>query len=294
MRKNPFAKRYRPAWVAAAFVLVLTLTFTVPPLRAVAENFLALFRVQTIEFVEFNPLNLPDDQTLESAAVEIERLLNEEAVFEQKGETQTVDAATARSLVAFPVRLPGALEDDVHQIDVQPGVHIAMQVDLARIRTLLEGLGYQNIALPDSLEGADVGVDIEPSVTASYGACSSQARDDCTLFIQMRSPNVTAPPELDVEQLGQLYLRMLGMTAREAARFSKNIDWTTTLVVPIPSDQTKYEDVAVDGVMGTFIQARNQKQSPEYALMWLKDDVVYALIGSGNKSSALDIAASLK
>jgi len=84
------------------------------------------------------------------------------------------------------------------------------------------------------------------------------------------------------------------MTAREAARFSKNIDWTTTLVVPIPSDQTKYEDVAVDGVMGTFIQARNQKQSPEYALMWLKDDVVYALIGSGNKSSALDIAASLK
>jgi len=202
MRKNPFAKRYRPAWVAAAFVLVLTLTFTVPPLRAVAENFLALFRVQTIEFVEFNPLNLPDDQTLESAAVEIERLLNEEAVFEQKGETQTVDAATARSLVAFPVRLPGALEDDVHQIDVQPGVHIAMQVDLARIRTLLEGLGYQNIALPDSLEGADVGVDIEPSVTASYGACSSQARDDCTLFIQMRSPNVTAPPELDVEQLG--------------------------------------------------------------------------------------------
>jgi hypothetical protein len=110
----------------------------------------------------------------------------------------------------------------------------------------------------------------------------------------MPSPNVTAPPELDVEQLGQLYLRMLGMSQREAIRFSRNIDWTTTLVVPVPSTEAKYEDVRVDGVTGTFIQARDPDDGPEYVLMWLKDDIVYALIGSGDKASALEIARSLE
>ncbi|MBN1877405.1 MAG: zf-HC2 domain-containing protein [Anaerolineae bacterium] len=296
MFKNLFSRRYRPMWGAITMVLLLTLSLTFAPVRTLASNFLALFRVQKIQFVEFNPLNLPDDETLESAAMEIDRLINEEAIVEQSGETQTVDEATARTMAAFPVRFPNALTE-VHQIDVQPATHIEMQVDLPRIQALFDAMGYDEIDLPESLDGAVVGVDIDTSITASYGACSSQDKDDCTLFIQMLSPNVSAPPELDVEQLGQLYLQMLGMSASEAKRFSQNIDWTTTLVVPIPSDQVKYEDVSVDGVKGSFAQTRRsggEEKPLEYALMWVKDDIVYALIGSGDKASALEIARSLE
>ena len=293
MLNKLFSKRTRPVWAAVTLTLLLAFFLTFQPVRTLASNFLALFRVQEIKFIAFDPLNLPDQQTLESAAFKMEDFVMDEVVIEEQGEPQTVDAATAKTLVDFPVRFPSNLEP-VHQIDVQPSIHVAMQVDLARVQALLGELGYANIDLPDSLDGTEVSVDIAPSVTASYGACVSEAKDDCTLLIQMPNPNINAPEDLDVDQLGLLYLQMLGMSSREAVRFSKNVDWTTTLVVPIPTTAANYEDVVIDGVSGTFIQGKTTQSHGEYVLMWVKDDIVYGIAGFGDKASALAIAASLE
>jgi hypothetical protein len=178
-----------------------------------------------------------------------------------------------------------------------------MQVDLPRIRALLSELGYGDVALPNALDGAEIRIDFATTVLAEYGECASASvegqrttRRNCTMLLQMPSPDVSAPPELDLDQLGQAYLQLLGLSSEEATRFSERVDWTTTLVVPSPSSMNlNYQDVNVDGVDGTLIRPPRRRGQPEpYMLMWVKDGIVYSLSGSGTTQGAVRIAESLQ
>jgi hypothetical protein len=84
------------------------------------------------------------------------------------------------------------------------------------------------------------------------------------------------------------------MTPEEAAQFSQNVDWTTTLVIPIPRNGTEYQDVLVDGVEGTLIMQSERSNFPHYLLVWIKDGIVYGLTGPGMADSALEIANSME
>ena len=70
MRQNVFSRRYRPLWAATALIVVIGLLFTLAPVRTLAGNLLALFRVQQITFIEANPANLSDPEALEAAIAE--------------------------------------------------------------------------------------------------------------------------------------------------------------------------------------------------------------------------------
>ena len=83
------------------------------------------------------------------------------------------------------------------------------------------------------------------------------------------------------------------MTAEEAAQFTSNVDWTSTLVVPIPKNAASNQQVTVDGVTGTLIE-RPSDDAPQFALLWIKDGIIYTIGGLGNNSEkALEIANSL-
>ncbi len=60
MRQKIFAPRYRPAWVALGVILVLAVALAFPPVQAIANSFLGLFRVQQFSVVQINPGNLPE------------------------------------------------------------------------------------------------------------------------------------------------------------------------------------------------------------------------------------------
>jgi hypothetical protein len=112
----------------------------------------------------------------------------------------------------------------------------------------------------------------------------------------MASPSATVPDGLDVDQLGRIYLELLGMPAEEAGRLSRQIDWTTTLVLPFPHHvNLTYETAPVDGVEGTLIHSESSyRPAAEYLLTWVKGDVVYAVIGKGDHTEALELADSLE
>ena len=116
---------------------------------------------------------------------------------------------------------------------------------------------------------------------------------DCTSFIQIPSPSVDAPPDLDVNQIGEIYLQVLGMSPEEAASFSKNVDWTSTFVIPVPQYSSTNEQVPVDGVTGTLIKYRESGRQA-FLLIWVKDGIIYAFGGPGKGNDALQIVASLK
>jgi hypothetical protein len=113
------------------------------------------------------------------------------------------------------------------------------------------------------------------------------------MLLEMPSPSVDAPPDLDVARLVELGLQFTGMSAEQAKAYAASIDWTSTLVIPIPNNAATYQQVSVDGVTGTLIQ-RPSDDAPQYVLVWVKDGIIYAISALGSDSaSAINMANSM-
>jgi hypothetical protein len=152
-------------------------------------------------------------------------------------------------------------------------------------------------------------VNVSPSVTAFFGNCpdpqvteGSHHREnykqyaDCKILLQVPAPVVVAPPSLNVTELGTQMLKLFGFKEDEARKFSESIDWTTTLVVPLPIDhRMDVTDVDVNGVKGhLFVSREHGPETPAvFNLLWIRDGILYSFMGRGNTEDALAFANSL-
>lgn len=306
--QNRWLVRYRPALIAAGVVLVLGVSMAFAPVRAIANSFLGLFRVQQLQVVQVDPGDLPQQL---GSSYQLEYFMSNDVHFQQQGEDQIVGSAEeASNLAGIPVRLPPGMNGEQHLVVTSP-TQISFTVDLALVEAVLDEIGRGDISLPEEIDGAEVTVDLPAIVSASYGDCAVGDAEnypegfdpddptltltpDCTTLVQMPSPQVNAPEGLDLTQLGLAYLQLLGMAPEEAAQFSENIDWASTLVVPIPVYEASYREVAVDGVQGTLILSDQGDYGQQYMLIWIKGNIVYVLSGPGSASTAVRLADSIR
>jgi hypothetical protein len=304
-----FTPRHRRAWAVAVIMLILAASLAFPGVRAIAVDFLGLFRVEQVTVL---PINMADlTASYGSAGPRLEQIFSDNAQVEQLGEPQVaVSVAEARQLADFGLRLPSNLPDP-DQLVVSPGSRLTFTVDLARFRALLKEMNRADIILPAGLDGAIISAELPAQIIAGYGDCTtsqpvsphgsygpddprSYIEKDCILLGQMPSPTISAPPGLDIDQIGKAFLQVLGLSAEEAERISRDIDWATTLVLPIPANAT-YREVNVDGVKGTLIvESRAQARNPTYVLIWVKDEILYFIQGFGDSAKALQMANSLR
>ncbi len=305
MLSRIFARRYRAAWAAAVIILVLGISLTFPPVQAIANSFLGLFRVQQITVVQVNPGPLA--QQLGSSA-QFQSMMSNDVKIEKSSDMQAASSqAEAAQLAGMPVRLPTAIQGSP-KLEVTESGTASIKIDVTRVRALLQEIGRSDIQIPDGLNGSTITVQIPKGVTAQYGDCTfdpqkaaQQGRDpdnpsipslpNCTALVELPSPTVNAPEGLDVEKLGEAYLQVLGMSPAQAQQFAQTVDWSTTFVIPIPKNGTTFQQVTVDGVNGTLIRSDTEGQ---YLVTWVKDGIVYALSGPGSNAQALGIADSLK
>jgi hypothetical protein len=112
------------------------------------------------------------------------------------------------------------------------------------------------------------------------------------VLVQLASPTVSAPPGLDIDQIGTTFLELTGMSPEEAERFSQKVDWATTLVIPVPNYSASSE-ILVDGVLGVWVYQPERGDRSRFMLAWVKDGVVYSLSGRGTQMEAVHIANSL-
>lgn len=306
-----FNRLSRPAWVGLTIVALLFVSLAFPPVRAIANSFLGLFRVEKVAVVQF------DEQALEQrlgAGAEFEQFFADEVQFEEFGETQPVaGAAEAAALAGIPVRLPTQGIEAEPDLQVLQGSRASFVVDLPRVKALLNQLGVKDVDLPARLDGETVTLEIQRAVLASYGDCKSSLAEvegfdpdmpanrssmqHCLTLMQVHSPTVSAPQGLDIARIGEAMLQVLGMTQEEAAQFSRSVDWTTTLVVPLPRDNADYREVQVDGVSGILVKNNYRRGSPsgeDYTLIWVKDGILYSLNATGWEAGYQEIIASLK
>jgi len=296
----------RPVWVAVLIIAILSVSMAFPSVRAIANSFLGLFRVEQIRVIQVDTEKLPGQ--LESSS-QLERIFSENVEVEDRGEPKEVSSAVeASELTGIPVILPTSLGEP-EKLLVQPGGSITFQIDLELVRAVLKDIERSDIVLPDSLDGTSVRMDFQGGILTQFGNCipteaapgdpdeahnpRMTPQNECTTLMQAYSPTISAPPELDIASLGEAYLQILGMTPEEAASFSHNVDWTTTFILPIPRYSAEYQEVEVGGVTGTLITHWDRGEKA-FTILWLKNGILYALSGPGNKATALEIAGSLK
>jgi hypothetical protein len=292
---------------------VLALIFSFPATRALAGELLNLFRVQRVTVV---PIDFTGMQQLEGAVGQDISQLISESITMQKEPSDPVNVASAEEasqLAGFNVRAPEGTTPS--RISVMSGAAFTFTIDRDKAQALLNEAGRGDLVLPQEVDGADVSVNIPSSVSIAFGTCPEPSNDgeveremereattsgspgrvykDCIILAQIPSPEVSAPASLDIAKLAQIGLEFTGMTPEEAAQFTSTVDWTSTLLVPIPKNAATNQQVSVDGVTGTLIE-RPSDDAPQFALFWIKDGIIYTIGGLGNNSQkALEIANSL-
>jgi hypothetical protein len=297
----------------ASAALVITLILAFPATRALAGELLNLFRVQRVTVV---PVDFTGMEQLNGAVGQNISQLIAESITMKNEPGDPVNVATAdeaNQLAGFNVRTPQDITPS--RISVMSGASFTFTIDRAKAQALLDEAGRSDLVLPEEVDGADVSVKIPSSVSIAFGTCpepssASEAEremkretetsgspgrvyKDCIILAQVPSPEVSAPASLDIAKLAQLGLEFTGMTAEEAAQFTSTVDWTSTLIVPIPKNAASYQQVTVDGVTGTLIE-RPSDDAPQFALLWVKDGIIYSIGGLGsNSQKALEIANSL-
>jgi hypothetical protein len=185
---------------------------------------------------------------------------------------------------------------------IEPAQTAILVIDSATMNSVLEALGQKDVQIPADLDGQKITATIPASVSVEIGACPSGTdgsgripepaqNTDCKHLIQFTSPTIDAPDRFPVVQLGEAMLQVLGLSPDQAKQFSQSIDWTTTLVIPVPTGKdVTTSDVSVDGVNGTLVSS----VQGQYTIVWIKDNRIYALNGWGDPSEGLKLANILE
>jgi hypothetical protein len=291
---------FRPALAGALAVAMVAMAFTLPPVRAVAREFLDLFRVQRFAAV---PVDTERLERLQQGGVDLKALVGDQVeVLEEPQEPEAVETLElASSLAGVDVRQPAAPPSRTSFVGfavTRPGA-FRIHLDVEKVRSLAETLGVEDPHVPDAWDGATMEVHAPPAVVMRYERDESEF-----VLMQSRGPEVALPDGVDLAELGALGLQMAGMSAEEARLFAARIDWRSTLLVPIPAEGGNFREVEVQGRKGLLVSGRQPpKPGPDgtsprgrwhSVLLWSDDDRVYAAAGPGHGLEVLEMAQSLE
>ena len=308
-KETPMLKRFfasNTVRITAVAVLILALIISIPATRALADEVLNLFRVEQVTVIPVDFTGLQALNNNGALGKQFTELVSSSITMTQKpGDPITAtDATDASQKTGFTVRLPQ--NSTPSNLSVLNTASFKITVDRTKAQALLNEAGRSDLVLPDSIDGAVISVTVPASMRADFGICPDPSGNDanttgtpgrnypdCVILSEIPSPTVDAPASVDVAQLAQIGLEFTGMSSDQAAAFTSTVDWTSTLVVPIPKNAATYQQVSVDGVTGTLIQ-RPADDAPQYVLLWIKNGIVYSIGGLGsNSQQALDMANSL-
>ena len=253
----------RIAAMGLTVVVAIAVLMAFPSVRAAASDFLGLFRVKTFAPISVSPQQLAVLERLGEEGLEP----GEFVVTQEIGEPESVDSPeAAATVVGFtPKSLPN--RGELIRTYVMDGGAGHLIVDLAGARAIVEAAGADPLLLPDSLDGARVDVTVYDSVGQLY--------DNGIILMQTPSPDVNYPADVDPTVLGEALLQVLGTEPAEARRIAQSIDWTSTLLLPIPQDLGTYREANVNGVTGVVLEPFDPEA--EAAVVWQKDGMVYMM-----------------
>lgn len=276
-----------------AVTLVLSVLF-VPPLRAMADQFLQVFRVQNVVFV---PINSERIEELENLDFDEETLfVSEPTAINEPGEPRTVaDADEAAEHVDFTPKEVDALPNGATMTEmlVLDRATYEFEVNVEASQQLLEMMNI-NETFPEELGDGPITADLPASVSMLYSGDEYEL-----MFHQGLSPEVTLPEGVDLAKLGKVVLLLLGMEENQAEALSQEIDWSTTLIFPFRADLSDIRQVKINGADGLLTSGYDDYDGESKrwkTLYWQDGERFYVLVSEGTIGidAMLDAAESLQ
>jgi hypothetical protein len=308
--KQPMLKHLlrSPKWAALSLLVLLAFAFAFQPVRALAGNFLNLFRVEQITLLPMDMSDLRGSSGEPTIAEAMGRMFSDSMVItrESSGPIETDGWLAASQQAGFDVRL--VADGSIVDLQIKRGPAFEFTFNRDRAQTILDETGRSDLQIPSDLDNILIEADIPYSVTATFGDCRLPERmssdpdeaslpqsEDCLHLVQMGSPTVNITPDIDPAPLAEIGLRFLGMEETEARDFSQSVDWATTLVIPFPRGEVNAYPVEVDGVTGNLlVEKEPDSDGPaRYTLLWVKNEIIYALTGAGDPQKGIDFAGEL-
>lgn len=278
----------------AACCAMVFAVFTVPSVRAAAQAFLDLFRVVHIVGV---PVGQQAMQRLQNAELDLPHLLgNQVEILKSTAPAPYSTTQDAGAAAGIQVRLPAWMPVgwDTETPAIQAGAEKAARItiDTAKVGQILTSLGIEDETLPESINGKSATLHIPPMVAMKW-THNGQTVD----LIQSPSPQVQFPAGADLAVLGEIGLRILGMSRSDAYRFAQSVDWRTTLLVPLPANAVGFSEVSVQGSKGLLIgmtAPHEGRRNGGSMLLWSANDRVFALRGTIPAHDLLEIAQTIQ
>ena len=193
--------------------------------------------------------------------------------------TEVASLDEASRQVGFQPKLAGQNLGEPTNIQVSGYTAMRFTPDLATLREIFSEVGLDPDLLPENIDGKPFDIAIPAGVMLAY-------RDPDTfspyMLAEMPSPTVTVPEGVDIKALGDAMLQLLGMSPQEAARMSNSIDWTTTLVVPIPTNMmSNMQEINVRGSNGLMLWSDPNTEGHQAMLIWQEAGHLYVVTGPG-------------
>ncbi len=152
-------------------------------------------------------------------------------------------------------------------------------------------------ALPAGMDGAKLTVTIGPAVASIYGNLNQPTSgSDLTqanlpqLIVAKSSAPVATSTQVTVKQLADYIVSMPGISPELVAAIKAIGDSGTTLPVPVPIEFGTATRVQVQGVDGI---ALGDNTGVGAGVIWIKNGVVYGVVGTIKQSDAITVANQL-
>jgi len=293
----------KPAAVSLSVAAVFLIALSFPAVRAVAQQFLDLFRVQRFVAISADPERLKQIARIANEGFDLKSLLSRNVrVVKEPGPLQPVDSvAAAEQLTGLTVQLPATLPSEVVQKEMAVGGEGALEftADTALLQDVLDALDLRDVLVPQQLNGAVVKVRMPPRVITNYRR-NGMAR---ATLLQAASPEISLPQGVHLPEIVEIALRILGMSLDEARQYAYSIDWHGTLLVPVPADVASFREVEVGTSQGLLIELNGQRRpGPSGRLrgeqgsmvLWSDGGKVFSLSGTINVRDLLQMAGAIQ
>jgi hypothetical protein len=286
IRTNKTAQRVLSA---VAGIAVLVGLFSLAPVRALASDFLSLLRVDSFTVVDVDPERIEE---LAEVMEDQDVLFGEQEILDDvEAPVEVGTIGEAADMVDFVVRKPLDYGEP-DRVTVSDAGAVRIRPDVELMREVLLAVGLDPELVPEEVDGEPFDITIPESVTMIYGDGNPDEYGEFSLM-QMPSPTAEVPDGVDMDALGEAMLIVLGMDSDEAARMSRRIDWTSTLVIPMPVGYGSAEDVEVDGTSGLLLEAEPMEEGGESGcgLLWQRGGILYMVSGPANNCAFVKVVA---
>ncbi len=297
-RLFPRNKR-RYAWLTAAVAAVLIALLLLPDASVLANEFLALFRVE-----HFQPVTV-DPQTLGKELVSEFQNFTDVQLPSHSNNQSNLTQVQVQKLIHFPLLLPSSLPSGVGhvmQFNLISGGRAVFTFNAAKARAYLARTGQSSVTIPPQLDGSAFSITINPGVMVNYfNSCQPSSSSQKTSLqcsggktfsvVEIPSPVVQATGKASLKDLRD-FLLSLPKQSSQMRNLLQQIDLNTgTVPLPIPSE-VNAQQVTTHGTSGILLADKSMSLA---LVLWQTQGIVYVVAAATNNSTQLlDTANSLR